>query len=181
MTSRLLSKGRHPTERRVVINDSSCLIDLWKVQLLQDLLRLPYRFAVALPVQRSEMLNITRQEWTTLAELGLEIIDLDGGQVGQAIALLARYPRLSAEDCFSLALARSFQDAILLTGDAQLRNISEAIYNIEVHGVLWVIDELSRLNLLPAGRVVRCLQSWRDDPTVYLPAGSIAARLRRLS
>jgi hypothetical protein len=178
--SKLPSRARPRIERRVVINDSSCLIDLWKVRLLQDMLRLPYRFAVALPVQRAEVLDITQREWATLVERGFEVIDLDGSQVAEAIAVKGRHPGLSAADCFSLVLARSFQDAVLLTGDAQLRYISEEVYKLEVHGVLWVTDELSRLNLLPRNRLIRCLESWRDDPTVFLPAALIAARLRAL-
>ncbi len=174
-------KVRSPTKRRVVINDSSCLIDLWKVRLLQDMLQLPYRFAVALPVQRAELLDITRQEWATLVQLGLEVIDLIGSQVAEAIAVRGQHPRLSAADCFSLVLARSFPNAILLTGDAQLRSISEDLYNLEVHGVLWVTDELSRLKLLPPSRVIQCLESWRDDPTVFLPPALISVRLRRLT
>ena len=179
--SKLPLRVRPRTERRVVINDSSCLIDLWKVRLLQEMLRLPYRFAVTLPVQRSEVLDITQQEWATLVQRGLEIIDLDGSQVAEAIAVQGRNPRLSAADCFSLVLARGFPKAILLTGDAQLRSISAEVYNLEVHGVLWVTDELSRLNLLPPSKVVRCLESWRDDATVFLPTALIAARLRRLT
>ena len=144
-----LVKGRPRTERRVVINDSSCLITTCgRYGCCKTCCGYRTDFAVALPVQRAEVLSITPQEWGTLVQHGLDVVDLDGSQV-EAIGVHGRHPRLSAADCFSLVLARSFSNAILLTGDAQLRSISTEVYNIEVHGVLWVTDELSRLNLLP--------------------------------
>ena len=172
------SKGRDETPR-IVINDASCLIDLRKVELCLAMLRLPYRFVVTLPVKENELLEFTDEEWKELEAAGLEIIDLDGERVGRSFELRQDFPVLSAEDCFSLSLAESVEASILLTGDAGLREVAESM-KIEVHGVLWIIDELHRHRLAPSAQLVKCLITWRDDPLVRLPAALLAARLRLL-
>lgn len=117
--SKASSKGR-----RIVINDASCLIDLHKVNLVEVMLQLPYDFVVALPVAHNELLDFTKKDWRRLASAGLVQVDLDPGQVGRAIALRSQNAKLTAEDCFSLVLAEDIVDSILLTGDAELRNIA---------------------------------------------------------
>ena len=69
---------------------------------------------------------------------------------------------------------------MLLTGDAGLRKAA-AEKAIEVHGALWVIDELHRLQVTPARALIDCLESWRADRLVRLPHPLITARIRVFS
>jgi predicted nucleic acid-binding protein len=172
------SKGQDKT-LRVVINDASCLIDLRKVKLCLTMLRLPYRFVVPLPVKENELLDFTALEWKELQAAGLEVVDLDSAQVGRSFEFRTAFGTLSAEDCFSLSLAESLEHSMLLTSDASLRKVAVSL-KVNVHGVLWVIDELHRLQLAPPQQLAKCLTTWRDDPLVWLPAALIAARLRML-
>lgn len=169
----------HVRSGRVVINDASCLIDLHKVGLIGRMLLLPFQFQVALPVQANELLTISPVEWAAFAEAGLLTVDLDPSLVGEAFRLRTAHAALSPEDCFSLALARATQGALLLTSDGKLRTVS-ASYQVEVHGILWVLDELIRYGLCDARTARACLEAWRDDPLVWLPRAEIAARLRCL-
>jgi rRNA-processing protein FCF1 len=173
------SKGRNDLHR-VVINDASCIIDLHKVALIETMLRLPYAFVVALPVAENELLDLDRAEWRRLEDAGLMVVDLDSERVTRAFELRTIFPALSAEDCFSLSLAERTNECILLTGDASLRQAAGKC-KIEVHGVIWVIDELHRLQVAPAKTLVSCLESWRDDRLVRLPSALIAARIRLLT
>jgi hypothetical protein len=173
------SKGRDETVR-VVINDASCLIDLRKVSLVEPTLRLPYHFAVALPVQTNELLDFSEDDWGRLQAAGLEIIDLGPDQVTRAMELRSAYSKLSAEDCFSLTLAESIEESILLTGDSSLNKVAQE-FGIEVHGVLWVVDELHRHGVLAPKALCTCLETWRDDLLVRLPGDLIAERLHALS
>ncbi|MBR0749347.1 type II toxin-antitoxin system VapC family toxin [Bradyrhizobium japonicum] len=166
--------------RRIVINDASCLIDLNKVGLVEVMLQLPYRFVVALPVAHNELLDFTDKDWKRLTGAGLEQIDLDPGQVGQAIAIQSVNAKLSAEDCFSLVLAEDIKESILLTGDGKLRSVAVA-KGCEVRGVLWVTDEIHSRGLVTVNRLIQCLTTWRDDPLVRLPANLLQARLRILT
>jgi predicted nucleic acid-binding protein len=143
------------------------------------MLRLPYRFVVPLPIKENELLDFAPPEWEELQAAGLEIVDLDPAQVERSFELRTTFGTLSAEDCFSLSLAESLQHSMLLTSDASLRKVADSL-EVNVHGVLWVIDELHRLRLTPPEQLAKCLTTWRDDPLVWLPAALIAARLRLL-
>jgi rRNA-processing protein FCF1 len=173
------SKGRNDL-RRVVINDASCFIDLRKVDLLRTILQLPYSFAVVLPVVENELLEIGKAEWRQLETAGLTIVDLDSERVTRAFELRKTYPVLSAEDCFSLSLAERTENCVLLTGDKGLRKTA-LTFEIDAHGILWVIDELVRFQVTPPKILLGCLEKWSADPLVWLPEDEIAARIRLLT
>lgn len=164
--------------RHLVVNDASCLIDLRKGGLLPVLGNLPYRLVVPLPVRESEVLDFCNTEWRTLDAAGLVTYDLKPDGVAQALALKARYPALSANDCFCYVTAE-IHAGILLTGDRLLRNVA-ADNGLRVHGVLWVIDELLAARACSACTLVRALRSWESDTTVFLPHQEICNRLDRL-
>lgn len=173
------SKGRKSV-RRVVINDASCLIDLHKVGLVEVMLQLPYHFVVALPVAHNEVLDFTAADWQRFSGSGLVQVDLDPGQVGRAIAHRSQYAKLTAEDCFSLVLAQDHKNSILLTGDAELRNVATG-KGCEVHGVVWVTDEIHSRSLLASSKLIECLEAWLNDPLVRLPTGHLNSRLKLLA
>ncbi len=165
--------------RRVVINDACCLIDLHKVGLIQPMLALPFDFHVAFPVRYNELLSIAPAEWAVYESIGIQTIDLPGVQVANAFTLREQHPELSAEDCFSLVLARETSNGLLLTGDAALRRVAAKTYGVEVHGVLWIADHLVEQCILEAEVMCRCLEQWEEDPLVRLPSQMIATRLRK--
>ena len=163
----------------VIINDASCLIDLRKGRLLHVMLKLPYRFVVPFPIRQSELLEFTPQEWQLLTDGGMEIFDLSPTLVSEAIQVKAAFPRLSANDCFCVVATRCHENGILLTGDSLLRRVASA-EGLEVHGVLWIVDELMKTNACDHELLASALAIWRDDLSVFLPPKLIAERLRRL-
>ena len=50
---------------------------------------------------------------------------------------------------------------------------------MEVHGVLWVIDELHRHAIRTAENLLNALQLLVSDPTVRLPHRELAAYIKR--
>jgi hypothetical protein len=116
----------------IIVNDSSCLIDLRKCGLLTTALLLPFRFIVALPLTTAELHDFGEADWDDLKARGLQVVDLTPEQVGRAFALKDQFPGLSAYDCFSLALAETTKNAMLLTGDQQLRTQASGL-GVEVH------------------------------------------------
>jgi predicted nucleic acid-binding protein len=162
-----------------VINDACCLIDLHKVDLVEAMLKLPYRFIVALPVAQNELLNFSKENWRSFGAAGLEQVDLTGAQVGRAIKIRSTHKKLSAEDCLSIVLAEDTEHSMLLTADAELRRVAEDAGH-PVHGVLWVSDELYKYKILGPDELCGCLISWLDDPLVRLPEAMIQSRLRAL-
>ncbi len=104
--------------------------------------------------------------------------DLPSEHVAEAFAVKARYPRLSANDCFCLVTARVFDQAVLLTGDAQLRRVATDDGR-RVHGVLWIIEEARRHGACDPSILNTALDKWDADPTVFLRSADIE-RLRRI-
>jgi hypothetical protein len=163
----------------VIVNDASCLIDLRKGQLLHAMLALPHRFVVPYPIRMSELLDFTPQEWRVLEDGGMVTFDLPPDAVGQALQIKAERARLSANDCFCLVTTMRHEESVLLTGDRHLRTVAGDM-GVEVHGVLWLHDLLHGAGTSPLGLLVSALETWRDDPAVFLPDDEIETRLRVL-
>jgi hypothetical protein len=164
---------------QVIVSDTSCLIDLRKGGLLTTTLTLPFQFVVPLPLVAAELHDFTPADWKDLQARGLRVIDLDAAQVQEAFALKARFPGLSAYDCFSLQLTRSALHAILLTGDQQLRKRARSL-GVDVHGILWLCDHVERAQLLPFADLANALDRLLSDPLVFLPRDEVAVRVSRL-
>ena len=49
---------------------------------------------------------------------------------------------------------------------------------MEVHGILWVIDELHRNKVKPQQAMLAVLQALSSDPTVRLPRKELAAIIK---
>jgi len=81
-------------------------------------------------------------------------------------------------DGFAFALAESYPGCILLTGDGDLRSLATQ-HKMEVHGVLWVIDEIHRNRILKAKALLAALRAFSSDPTVRLPRREVAAFIKR--
>lgn len=164
----------------IIVNDASALIDLKKGQLLHVLGTLPFRWIVPLPIREEEMLSFSGQDWATLEAAGFEVFDLPPSMVGEAFAMRRVYPRLSANDCFCLVSASGHENAVLLTGDGELRAVAEA-RAVAVHGVLWIADHLFDAQACDAALLRRALAIWDEDAAVRLPRHEILARIGRFT
>lgn len=87
----------------------------------------------------------------------LEVVALDGEQIGDVIACASQYSGLSIPDGAALFLART-RGATLLTGDRALRNAAIA-EGVAVHGVLWVLDEILAKTLIDTQRACAALNA----------------------
>ena len=164
---------------RRVVSDTSCMIDLRKGGLLEAVLRLPYSFVMPDTLFENEWLGLSEDEKRALLNLGLEVHTLPGSLVQRAARYFNQYARLALNDCFALVLAEQIEDCILLTGDGLLRRIAEG-KGIEVHGVLWVTDEIESQEIVPVQILHNALQLFLEDEQVFLPAHETRQRIRRL-
>lgn len=165
---------------RIIVSDTSCIIDLRKAALLQEMLRLPYTFVTVNSLFEDEWLSLSEEEKGALCAQGLEVRDLPGPSVRRAQQYFNKHRRLKLNDCFALTLAEDTEGSILLTGDGLLRRIAEG-NGIEVRGVLWITDELERHSIVPPGRVLDALRLFQQDVLVFLPKEELLRRIRRLS
>jgi predicted nucleic acid-binding protein len=164
---------------RIVVSDSSCIIDLRKVSLLDVFLRLPYEILIPNTLFEEELLKFTEVQKRALIKGGLKVIDLPGESVLRAQQVIRSAPRLSVNDGFAFALAESHPGCILLTGDGCLRDLAAA-QKIEVHGFLWVVDQIHRHKLSAANLLCAALRLLSDDPAVRLPKGELTALIKRI-
>jgi predicted nucleic acid-binding protein len=163
---------------RIVVSDSSCLIDLRKASLLDTFLRLPFEFLIPNTLFEEELLKFTAAQKKALIRGGLKVIDLPGERVLRVQEVVRKMPALSVQDGFAFALAESHPGCILLTGDGHLRTLA-AKHLIEVHGVLWVLDEIHRHEVTTPAILLSALRLFAADPTVRLPGRDVAAYLNR--
>lgn len=163
---------------RIVVSDSSCLIDLRKASLLDAFVRLPYELLIPNTLFDGELVKFTAAQKRALVRGGLQVIDLSGESVLRAVDVTRQLPRLSIQDGFAFVLAEQHTGCVLLSGDGALRTYA-ASCAIEVRGVLWVIDELHRHNLVPVEALLEALALFAADDTVRLPAREVAAAIRR--
>lgn len=122
---------------RVLVADTSVLIDLERSGLLEAAFKLPYEFVVPDLLYKRELRDYNG---THLRGLGLRVEELDGDDLRLALTYRQQVPRLSLPDAFALTLAKT-GDYILLSGDEPLRELAGA-ENVECHGVLWVFHEM---------------------------------------
>ena len=163
---------------RIVVSDSSCLIDLRKVSMLDSLLRLPYEFLIPNTLFEEELLKFTAAQKRALIRGGLKVVDLPGESVLRAQLIIRELPRLSVHDGLAFSLAESRPGCILLSGDEALRALAIK-HAMEVHGVLWVFDELFRNRLIQANTILAALRTFLDDATVRLPRREVANYIKR--
>ena len=83
----------------------------------------------------------------TYREIGkLEVIELSGKEIAQALFFQEISSSLALSDCSVLHIAEK-KNAILLTGDKALAKLATQ-QHIEVHGTLWILDKLIENNFL---------------------------------
>ena len=165
---------------RIIVSDTSCIIDLHKVQLLLAIFELPYTFVIPHTLFENELLGLTAAEKTELLRRGMEVRELDGVGVARAQDYFNAHPALQLNDCFAMRMAEEIDDSILMTGDANLREVA-ITKTIEVHGVLWTADELDQHRVVDRPTLQIAMRIFRDDPLVYLPGEEIRLRIRRFA
>lgn len=126
----------------LLISDANILIDMEDGNLTSVLFRLPYEIAVPDILFEQEL----REQHFYLLEAGLKVKCLTVDSIKRVESLVSKYPRPSSMDHSALALAIQ-ERCPLLSGDRDLR-IAAIKEEVEVHGTLWIIEELLKYKLL---------------------------------
>lgn len=121
---------------QVLISDSNVLIDLYVVNQLNNMFKLPFAFTVP-DILFEEELKINHSNLTTL---GLNIMALDAETIKYTFELSEKYDKPGRIDLFALALAKNV-GCPLLTGDMDLRKVAEE-ESVALYGTVWIIEQL---------------------------------------
>ena len=126
----------------LLISDANILIDIEDGNLTPLVFRLPYEIAVPDILFELEL----RERHSHLLEAGLKVKSLTAESVKKTESLSLKYPRPSMMDHSALALACQ-EKCPILTGDKDLRAAAKN-EGIEVHGTIWIIEELLNQKLI---------------------------------
>ena len=162
---------------RIIISDTSCLRDLRKASLIEDFLQISLEIAIPDVLFEKEFLSFTNDE-KSLLRAGLKILSLSGGKVIRVQSIARKNPKLAINDCFAFVLAESFQNSILLAGDGDLRALASAS-KMEVHGILWALDEMYNAHVTSPVRIYDALLKFEADDSVRLPKNNLKRSLEK--
>ena len=154
--------------------DAGVVFDFAAGDLLDALFRLPLTFCAPDLL----LVELKRPPATLLVQLGLEVEALPGESLVEIIALRSGHPALSLNDVAVFVLARNLGVG-LLTGDRRLRALAEQS-GVEVHGTLWLLDELITHELTAPSEAVAALDAMLKAGS-RLPAGEVQKFKRRHS
>ena len=160
----------------VLVSDKSVIIDLDRGELLEHLFRLPYDFCVPDLLYKKELAG---ELGDRLRSLGLEVIELSPAELSRATGLRREIKVLSTPDTFAFSLAEA-RRWTLLTGDGALRDLCVQ-QGVEMHGVLWVIEEFGREDVVEAALLHRALTTIHEHPRCRLPMADVRRILAALS
>lgn len=160
------------TRLKIVVSDSSVLMDLAKVRLIEATIALPFEFVIPDVMVAGELLDLGSYTSADLVRLGFKEGSLDSCATRQAIDYFHQHRRhLSLNDCFAWRLAEVHQ-GILMTGDGNLRKLA-AESGVEVHGTLWAIELMATHATCPANTLATALDLLDADNLVRLPRGAL--------
>lgn len=133
---------------KILVNDTNIFIDLHSVGLLEEMCRLPYEIhTVDLVVAEIADADQRRIFDELVAQGGIFI---DGFTADEVIEIVEEHSsvsgNLSIPDCSVCYFARK-HNVPMLTGDRRLRRYAEE-QSIEVHGILFIFDELVRHDII---------------------------------
>jgi hypothetical protein len=160
----------------ILVSDTSVLIDLERGKLLEEMFRLPFEFAVPDLLYARELVGPLGDR---LVALGLRVEVLTPPEVSRATTVRRQNARLSVPDTFAFAIAEARQWT-LLTGDGSLRDLAIA-EQVEMHGVLWLLDQLADGNHVSVEQLHDGLSAIFAHPRCRLPTEEVQRRLAQFA
>jgi rRNA-processing protein FCF1 len=162
---------------RILISDTSCLIDLRKASLLEAFVKISYDLVIPDILFEQELVQFSNAEKELIAKK-VRIVSLPGEGVVRVQSVNRNYPALTLNDCFAFVIAEQTSNCILMTGGRNLRDLATNS-GIEVHGVLWGIDEMYSARVASAHQLYSALMLFKTDTTVRLPVHDLNCSIER--
>jgi predicted nucleic acid-binding protein len=162
---------------KVIVNDANILIDLVELKIL------PYFFKLDVEFRTTELILvelIEEQQEALLPyiETGRLLIEkLSEEELVEIAIIQASKTKLSEQDCSACYQALKHK-ATLITSDNVLRKFAKS-KNIDVHGHLWVFDNLYQQNIISGTRATKKLNQLCNEvnPKLGLPKAECTKRI----
>ena len=162
---------------KVLVSDSSILIEFAKRELLAKVFALEFEFAVPDLLFHEELIDLGAYSRPDLLGFGLRVESLDAEGVATAVAYQSERPALSLVDAFALTLA-SYHGWTILTEDRTMRRFAESKHIAHLDA-LWVLDTMLEQGVLSDSQGLPVLKAMHDDPRCPVPKDELAVRLQR--
>jgi predicted nucleic acid-binding protein len=154
---------------KIAVNDANLFIDLCEVELIETFFQLPLEFHTTQlilnelePEQKKKLISLIEANHLKVRYLTRDEIDgLD------KISVNSR--KLSREDLSVYFYAKELMDCMILTGDNRLRKEAQR-QGFEVHGILWVFEQLLENQLIEAQSAIELLRNLMNI-NLWLPMG----------
>ncbi|GFI00299.1 MULTISPECIES: PIN domain-containing protein [Bacteroidales] len=163
---------------KILVNDTNIFIDLHSVGLLEEMCRLPYEIHTVDLVVAEIADADQRRIFDELVARGE--ISVDGFTADEVIEIVEEHSsvsgNLSIPDCSVCYFARK-HNVPMLTGDRRLRRYAEE-QSIEVHGILFIFDELVRHDIISTSMAADRLEELFAI-NARLPKAEIRDRINR--
>ena len=143
---------------KLLVSDANVLIDVAAGGIIDRVFRIP-DFELCVPnVLFAEELA---EQYPLLPSLGLQVLNMRGDLVMQAVALRREFRQTSVDDLLALVLAEDLK-CPLLTGDRALRHLARQRGN-DVHGTIWIVRQLLEASLISVSKGEAAFESMRAD------------------
>ena len=136
--------------------------------MLEQMFQLPYDFCVPDLLFERELKG---ELGDRLIALGLDVVELSSTELAAAMTVHQQSGKLSFPDAFALILAKE-REWTLLTGDGAMRKLARD-QALAMHGVLWVVEEYHRLELIAPADLHQCLTAISDHERCRLPMADV--------
>jgi predicted nucleic acid-binding protein len=156
----------------LLISDANILIDMEDGNLIPVIFQLPYEIVVPDILFELEL----KERHSHFLRAGLKVKGLNSESIKKTEFLIGQYPRPSMMDHSALALALQ-ERCPLLTGDKDLR-IAAKKEGVEVHGTLWIIEELLNQKIIQQSEAKGSLDAMKVAGS-RLPWGDVEKLLNR--
>jgi hypothetical protein len=153
----------------IVVKDANVIIDLIKLDLVEEFFQLPLEVHTTQPIIEDELYPDQKKLLQKEIYKGnLTIHEFTGKEIIVIRKIQNQNRSLSYYDCGAYYCAQKL-DAGLLTSDKRLRNLAKR-NKMEYHGHLWILDEMVNSGILKGSTAIDKLnQLDQINPQLGLP------------
>lgn len=163
---------------KIVLADVSVLFDLYKIQALDYFFDLGLEVFTTKFVYREILYSGQKERFEDYKNSGhLKILDFNDAEVKE-ITELTLTPRIHSMGDKSIFYKTIQLKGMLLTADSKLRKVAEKV-GIEVHGSIWVIDELLSKKIISNSKGIELFEAMLASNQT-LPRSELKRRIENL-
>ena len=163
---------------KVIVNDANILIDLVDLKILPYFFQLEFEFHTT-AIILDELFDEQQEALFPYIETGqLSVDNITEEDLVEIVMIRATKPNLSEQDCSAFYQAKKL-NAALITSDNTLRKFAQANH-IEIHGHLWVFDNLVNKSILTGKTATEKLNELCNvvNPKLGLPKNEYQKRIK---